>query len=261
MKKSAIYIVIFIYVYILSCSKNDLDHNYYEDEQPTAMSAYCQNSKEKELKRVEYEYENGILKTETSIMDGKIDSKKSFEYNSEMLVFKETYEAYRYKLEKSFLYNKSNQVINIISKTFNYNAEGQVTDSSEKQTPLEYERNLLVKEWESWGGYNTYEYKYGKVTIKKEHTANGELHQISYFKFSGLLKIEEKKTTASGSIIYVRNFKYNNKGKLTSIAEDGNIIEEDIYSGNRLIEKRTFYFGIDPGFSPCSGNFIYRYEY
>jgi len=30
---------------------------------------------------------------------------------------------------------------------------------------------------------------------------------------------------------------------------------------NKLIEKRTYYFGIYPGFDVCHGNYIYRYEY
>jgi hypothetical protein len=43
--------------------------------------------------------------------------------------------------------------------------------------------------------------------------------------------------------------------------EENNIIEENDYIDNRLNEKRTYYFGIDPGYDVCYGNYIYRYEY
>jgi len=75
------------------------------------------------------------------------------------------------------------------------------------------------------------------------------------------LKVEEKKETAAGSVMYIHIFQYDSENKLTRIFEGENIIEENFYDGNRLIEKRTYYFGIDPGFDICYGNYIYKYEY
>ena len=73
--------------------------------------------------------------------------------------------------------------------------------------------------------------------------------------------IEEKKETNAGGLIYLKTFEYDSENRLTKIVEGENIIEENDYNGKKLIEKREYYFGIDPCFASCCGNFIYRYEY
>ena len=61
--------------------------------------------------------------------------------------------------------------------------------------------------------------------------------------------------------MYIETYHYDSENRLTTIIEDENIIEENFYDGKKLIEKRTYYYGIDPGFDVCYGNYIYRYEY
>ena len=252
---------ILILSFALSCSKDDNLLQPAVLEEPIAMNVFCQNTPHDTLRRVEYEYSNDKLFTETTFNNGKIQSKTTFEYNSDNKLMLEIYETDWGKTEKTFIYNELSQLINIIYKFTDYDSNGQVIEESESEAPLEYENNQLVKVWAYWGGFNTYEYKDGKVVTKIDYTQNGVKHHITSYKYSGGLKIEERKETAAGNLIFLRTFHYDFKNRLTKIIEDENIIEENDYIENKLTEKRTYYFGIDPGFDVCYGNYIYRYEY
>lgn len=252
---------ILILCFALSCSKDDNLLQPAVLEKPIAMNVFCQNTPNETLRRVEYGYSNDKLITETTFSNGEIQSKTTFEYNSDNQLALEINETDWKKTEKTFIYNELKQLINIIYKFTDYDNNGQVIEESENEAPLEYENNQLVKEWAYWGGFNTYEYKDGKVITKIDYTKNGAKHHITRYKYSGELKIEERKETAAASMIYKRTFHYDSKNRLTKIIEDENIIEENDYYENKLTEKRTYYFGIDPGFDVCYGNYIYRYEY
>ena len=72
---------------------------------------------------------------------------------------------------------------------------------------------------------------------------------------------EERKETVAGNLMYSRIMHYDLAGRLVRITEGDNTVENNTYEGNRLIEKRTYYFGIDPGFDPCYGNYLNVYTY
>jgi hypothetical protein len=124
-------------------------------------------------------------------------------------------------------------------------------------------KGLLVKEVAYWGGFNIYEYdKNGRMISNTDYTKTGEKHHITHYKYSGNLKIEEwKEVSYTGSRIYLRKFRYDSKNRLTEVIENDKLVEENFYDENRLIEKREYYFGIDPGYFACNGNYIYKYEY
>jgi uncharacterized protein YcfL len=252
---------ILIIFLVLSCSKDDSLLLPAVLDELMAMNVFCPNSPNDTLRRVVYVYNNDKMITETTLYNGEIQSKTTFEYNLDNQLTLEIYETDWKKTEKTFIYNELNQLVNIIYKFTDYDSNGVVIDESESEAPLEYENNQLVKEWECWGGFSTYEYKDGKVVTKIDYTKNGEKHHITSYKYSGKLKIEEKKETSAGNVIYIRTFHYDSKNRLIKIIEDKNIIEENDYIENKLTEKRTYYFGIDPGFFVCNGNYIYRYEY
>lgn len=258
--KTMIYLLS-IFLIVLSCSKDDDILEPAELIEPTAMNVFCQNSSDNTLRRVEYEYDNNNLVTETTFYHGIIVNKTTYEYNSDNQLIFEIYETDLRKTEKIFIYNELNQLVNIKYKFTDYDINGEVIDEREKEAPREYENNLLVKEWEYWGGFNTYEYKNGKVQTKIDYTGTGEKHHITTYKYSGNLLIEEKKETKVGGLIYLKTYKYDSQNRLIKIQDGDNIIEENDYIDNKLIEKRTYYFGIDPGFYVCYGNYIYRYEY
>lgn len=250
-----------IFSLAIGCSKDESLLRPAELDEPTAMNVFCQNSPNDILRRVEYDYDKDNLITETTFFRGEIQSRTTFEYNSDNQITLEIYETDWRKIEKTFICNELNQVVNIIYKFTDYDSNGLVVNESESEAPLEYETNQLVKEWVYWGGFHTYEYENGKVTVKTDYTKNGQKHHITKYKYRGELKVEERKETAAGNVIYIRTYHYDSENRLVKIIEAGNIIEENDYFENRLIEKRTYYFGIDPGFDVCYGNYIYKYEY
>lgn len=252
---------ILILCFALSCSKDDNLLQPAVLEEPIAMNVFCQNTPNETLRRVEYGYSNDKLIAETTFSNGEIQSKTTFEYNSDNQLELEIHETDWKKTEKTYIYNEFNQLINIKYRFIDYDSNGQVTDESESEAPREYENNQLVKEWAYWGGFNTYEYNDGKVVTKIDYTKNGEKHHVTTYKYSGDLLIEEKKETKTGSLMYLKSYKYDSHNRLTIIQDGENIIEENDYIDKKLIEKRTYYFGIDPGFDVCYGNYIYRYEY
>lgn len=85
--------------------------------------------------------------------------------------------------------------------------------------------------------YDTFVYAY----------KNGKLH-------------EKKRIIITGKTSYVKKFFYTAKGFIDEITQDGKVAEKKFYELGRITEKHTFYYGIDPGFSPCGGNFIYKYK-
>ena len=252
---------IVLFGFIFSCSDDELPKQQVELDHPTAMNIYCKRIPEEVFNRVEYEYDHDKLVTESTFSNGVIYSKTTFEYNSNNQLFKKIYETDWGKTEKTFAYNSSNQLINVNHKTINYDVSGQVATEREADAPLEYENNRLVKQWETWGGFHTYAYKNGKVVAMIDYTQYSEKYHITTYQYDGDLLTVERKETADGNLIYNKTFQYDAENRLIKIVEDENIIEENFYDENKLIEKRTYYYGIDPGFDVCSGNYIYKYEY
>ena len=251
--------LITILLTVLSCSENENLLTSAELDNPSAMTVFCQASLDDPLKLIEYKYVNDNLITETSIKNGEIERKTTFQYNSINQIISEVYSTDRTKTEKTFVYNGINQLTNILYKFTNYDDTGQIVD--EKEAPREYENNLLVKEWQYWGGFSTYKYHNGKVSVKISHTKQGEKHHITTYKYSGSLLSEEKKETKTGNLIYLKTYKYDSQNRLIQIQDGEKVIEENDYVNNKLMEKRIYYFGIDPGFDVCYGNYIYRYKY
>lgn len=258
--KNIIFLTTFFLI-VISCSKEDDILIPAELDNPRVMIVFCQTSIDDTLKIVEYEYDNDKLIRETSIQNGEVQSETTFEYNSDNQLISELYLTDWRKSEMTYVYNENHQLINILYKFTDYDGDGQITNESESEAPREYQNNQLVKEWESWGGFNTYEYKDGKVATKIDYTKNGEKHHFTYYKYSRGLLTEEKKETKVGGLIYLRIYTYDSQNRLIQIREGENIIEENDYNDKKLIEKREYYFGIDPGFFICYGNYIYRYEY
>lgn len=258
--KNTILLILFSLI-LLACSIEDELLIPTELENPSVMMVFCQTSLNDTLRVVEYKYEKELLISETSSRNGKELSKTSFFYNSENLVLSEVNVTDWRKTEKSYIYNADKNLMNILYKFTDFDVDGQVINETESQAPREYENNQLVKEWESWGGFKTYEYKDGKVATKIDHTKSGEEHHFTFYKYEGELLIEEKKETKLGTLMYVINFIYDSQNRLFQIRNGKNIIQENTYDNKKLLERREFYFGIDPGFSPCNGNFLYKFQY
>lgn len=232
-----------------------------ELRRPLVMNVYCLGSPEILLRRVVYAYDNGNLLAETIFNNEDMYSQTTYAYDSQGQLLTETYLTSGLRLEKTFVYNELGQLVNIHHKRTDYGPDGQVVGESESEAPREYEYNQLVREWESWGGLNTYEYEKGKLVTKTDYNGLGEKHHITTYEYSGNLLVKEKKVTREGALLYLKTYHYDAQRRLVSIREGENMIEENHYKGDQLVEKRVYYFGIDPGYSACNGNFIYRYEY
>jgi hypothetical protein len=255
---------ILMFGFIICCTEDNNIKLIADLEKPNAMNVYCKRSPNDTLRRIEYVYKNNNLINETTLIKGIINSKITYKYNTTNLLTQEIYESDWRKTDKTYEYNELRQLIKIIYKTFDFDINGQTVNESIYEAPLEYKNNQLIKEWicyGAWAGFNTYEYKNGKVSIKINYTKNGLKHHIIRYKYTGDLLIEEIKETAAGNVMYIKTFHYDSENRLITIIEDENIIEENFYDGEKLIEKRTYYYGPDPGFDVCYGNYIYRYEY
>jgi len=248
---------------MFGCSKQDEEGLFRSSEliDPIAIDVYCQSSPDELLRRIAYEYSDNNLISEAIFAKGNLQSKKILEYNSKNQLVNETVELQLREINKSFIYNDLDQLINIKYKTTDFDSNGQVVNENESEAPLEYENGLLVKDFESWGGFNTYEYENNLMVSKTEYTKAGERHHITTYKYSKDLLIRERKETTSGNLLYSKEYSYDTKSRLVQIKDGENIIEERDYDNDRLVEKRTFYFGIDPGFDVCLGNYMYQYQY
>ena len=141
--KNRIYLIS-IFLIVLSCSTDEDLLKPAELVEPTAMNVFCQNSSNVTLRRVEYEYDNDNLITETTFYNGGIQNKTIFEYNSDNQLMLEIYQADLQKTEKTYVYNDLNQLINIKFKFTDYDNNREVVNERESETPREYENNRLV---------------------------------------------------------------------------------------------------------------------
>jgi len=230
-------------------------------ENPSVMLTYCSPAGDQWFRRTEYRYDNGLLVNEKTDFFGGYQTSRSLEYDENKNLVKETLRELTLEREKNYIYNEQNQVILIRTETRNLDSEGNVINRSVAEMPREYENNLLVREGPEDDSHTTYQYENNKVILKTTHAAGGHKHHITRYRYTGNLLAEEIKETAAGSKMYTRHFQYDARGRLIRVTEDGKTIQENRYKGNRLEERRIFYFGIDPGFSPCGGNYTYRYEY
>lgn len=242
------------------CSKDD-NSPALKLERPITMTVFCPNALNTAISQTDYEYDLENLIRLTLKNYGEITSVTNYEYNSKNQLIKETCDQDLRNTEITYVYNESDQLINKLYKIADLDANGLVLRTTESESPLEYENNFLVKDFETWGGWNTYEYSNNKLIKKNFYTSSGQLHWIMTFKYSGDLKIEEKNQTFNGTIIYTKSYEYDSDGRLEKVIDDGNVIEQNLYDGNKLLEKRIYYFGIDPGYYACNGNFIYKYQY
>lgn len=259
MKRAELLIIIFLTV--LGCSKDSGPTAPLGPENPSEMVVFCQASPEDKLSSVEYDYDIGNLMTETWIRNGAVQNETTFAYRPDNRILLEVYSTDSRKTEKTYIYDNDLRLTNILYRIIDFDGNGKIINESQSEAPREYQNDQLVKEWESWGGFKIFEYGNGKVTTKIDHTKNGQEHHITTYKYSGGLLIQEIMETKTGGLLYLKTFIYDSQNRLIKVLDGKNVIEENDYVDNRLTEKRTYYFGIDPGYDFCYGNYIYRYHY
>ena len=230
-------------------------------DNPKTERRFCINAPDVELSKIEYHYHNGNLLSKTVFSDGNVQTESTYTYNTKNQLIAEDYVTHRMTINSALIYNDLGQHVNTISRTTNFDSDGQQISEVASEAPKEYVNNLLVKEWADWGGFTTYFYENGKKVKQIDHTKAGEEHHITTYKYRGYLLTEEKMETRDGKLMYLKKYRYDSQNRLTKVFDGEHLIEENSYNGNRLIEKRMHYFGIDPGFYACNGNFLYTYTY
>ncbi|MCB0854815.1 MAG: hypothetical protein KDD63_21485, partial [Bacteroidetes bacterium] len=154
-----------ISLFAFACSGNNLIEPG-ELESPLLMHVFCQASPNDTLMRFEYEYNNDLLISETKFTLRELQNKVTFQYNSNNQITSELSEWDHLTVEKTYHYNSSGQLEKITYKTRNFDENGQLTSEEESEATFEYQNGLVIKEWENWGGFITYEYKDEKLVKK-----------------------------------------------------------------------------------------------
>ncbi|HSO85263.1 MAG TPA: hypothetical protein VLQ91_01835 [Draconibacterium sp.] len=245
----------------------DIDEN--EGFQFKKEQAFCKSNPDNEIWSITF----------TRDVAGNVIEEITFSDGSPIFKTTQTFNSSKQQLtDSTFLFNNGNWQLqysnkfiysrNLLSEILKFGADGKNTH----KTNYSYQGNELRRE-EFWNYFeNNWKFQYaygfefngnGKL-IKREsyQTENKDkvYDTVLYTYYSNKL-IEEKRITQTGATSYVLKFTYTSKGLPNETIQDGNVIEKNFYDDDKLIEKHTFYFGIDPGFSQCNGNLIYKYGY
>lgn len=245
---------------LVSCQRDDVMPSENLDF-PIVERLFCEASPEQEVMRSEFEYSPiGLLKNSHFSIGGS-EVSESYTYNDNGNIEQKVRIERGRVIVEEHEYSSENQLQKIHSINYDVDSNGVQTFNSESELLFEYENGLLVKETAYWGGFKTYEYSGDQLVKMTSHNNNGNPHHITQYKYKGDLLKREVKETREGNNIYTRKYCYDGQKRLESIIEDREVIEEYIYEGNRLVRKNEWYYGIDPGYSSCNGNYITLYEY
>ena len=260
--------LILIIVVISGCLKENNGSPVLK--KPKVIFCKCQNDTyDKFTKRVEKSYKDSKLSLEKVFYKGKLSDSIIYTYNDYDLLSKEEY-YYKsiYNDQKLFsyveiksIYDDDLKLIKKIHKNYKIDKEGNFKFDKESEESYFYENGLLVK---SCGSCACDEFEYnnaGEVIKRTVFSLKGYLFDTYYYEYRQGHKTKEIKEGPDGNIRYVKDYIYDPFWHLIKVKEDDNIIEENKYFFNKLVEKKTYYFGIDPGYYPCQGNYVATYEY
>ena len=260
-------------IWLSSCQRDDFDTSLIFDEQGNFRykkeSAYCQRNPETEISSKTFFYDkNGNVVQELISYNGIQETKIKREYNGDNQQLWDSTFNYRsgewkYQYSTIFIYSE-----NLLTEKQRFKPDGKLSH----KTLYKYEGSRL--RWEEFWYFNNNEWKFqyahgfefdrnGKL-VKKESfqdEAKENVYDTFVYSYKNGRLHEEKRIILTGKTSYVKKYFYTPDGFIDEIIKDGNVVEKNFYELGKLIEKHTFYYGIDPGFSPCGGNFIYKYEY
>jgi len=231
--------------------------------------AFCKSNPDNEIWSISFTRDDKRNVTEEiTFSDGTPNFKttRTFNSNNQQLT-DSTYifngGKWQFQYSNKYIYNR-----NLLSEKLSFEANGKNTH----KTTYSYQGNEL--RWEEFWYYSDNKWKFqyaygfefngnGKL-IKKESYQTEKKDKVYdtvlYTYYSNKL-IEEKRIIQTGETGYILNFTYTSEGLPFETIQDKNVIERNFYANGRITEKHTFYFGIDPGFSQCNGNLIYKYAY
>jgi len=212
--------------------------------------------------------EKGNITEEIIFSDGSPSFKttRTFNSNNQQLTdstFNFINAKWQLQQSNKFVYKR-----NLLSEKLSFEANGKNTH----KTTYSYKGNEL--RWEEFWYYSENEWTF-QYAHHFDFNSNGKLVKMESFQTEKKEKVydtfiytyfnnklvEEKRIIQTGATSYVLKYTYTSNGFPDETIQYGDVIEKNYYSVGRLTEKHTFYFGIDPGFSQCNGNLIYKYGY
>jgi hypothetical protein len=266
-------LAILCFIWLSSCKQNEFDNSLIFAEQGDFRykkeRAFCQRNPETEISSKTFFYDkNGNVVQELISYKGIQETKIKREYNGDNQQLWDSTFNYRsgeweYQYSTIFIYSE-----NLLTEKQRFKPDGKLSH----KTLYKYEGSRL--RWEEFWYFNTNEWKFqyahgfefdrnGKLVKKESFQDEAKKNVYDTFVYSyknGRLH-EEKRIILTGKTSYVKKYFYTPDGFIDEIIKDGNVVEKNFYELGKLIEKHTFYYGIDPRFSPCGGNLIYKYEY
>ena len=230
---------------------------------------YCNREPENEIWSKSFKYDkNSNLTETTNFYNETPDSKTTTTFNSNNQPLTDSifyFAENRWKLNNSTEYIYSR---NLLSEKKRFEADGTNTHKTV------YKYIGTTPKWEEFYYYTDNQWKFqyahgfefdrnGRL-IKKSSYQTAEkdkVYDTFIYAYKNGKLVEEKRIIRTGEISYINKFTYTSEGLPFETIQNKNIIEKNFYTNGRLTEKHTFYFGIDPGFSQCNGNLIYKYGY
>ncbi len=225
------------------------------------MTRYCQKIPEIPLSKtvLTYDKENRLIKS-SEYRDTTETYRTVSNYNELGLLMSKDFYSFTKdepKLDRTriYKYDDKNRLIyegyddekgNNTKNNYTYNENGKLISSTNE---CNYNHWECLYEYDTNGKLNK-EYKNNELEVSYEYYDN-RLTKETHYQHNNFVADKNKE------IIYY----YDEKGLLTMKREDENIIEKNTYSNGKLVERWTYYFGIDPCFSPCCGQYITKYEY
>lgn len=271
--KITVILAILLGIFQPSCQWNEFDESLIFDHpdefQYQKETAFCKKNPEKEIWSKTFTRDNtGNIIEETTFINGLPDLKITSGFNSNNQ--KQTDSTF-YNSGGNWIIQYSHQYIyqrNRLTEILRY----EPVEIKSHKTTYKYDGDK--PRWEEFWYYSENKWKFqyahsfdfnsnGKL-VKKESfqtEKKDKVYDTFIYTYYNNKLVEEKRIIQTGATSYVLKFTYTSYGFPDETIQDGNVIEKNYYSDGRLTEKHTFYFGIDPGFSQCNGNLIYKYGY
>jgi len=257
----------------ISCEKTeyDTDLNFEKDGEflYKTETAYCRRNPEGEIWSKTYRYDR----------NGNLTEKITYRNHAPDMKTKSTYNSNNQLVTDSIFYYTENQWKPDHYFTFRYSGnllqEKRRIDSDENITHKTVYKYIGTNPlWEEFYFFTEGKWKYQyahKFTynrkgqpLKKESyqkESKDKVYDQFIYTYKHNRLYTEKRIIRTGEVSFIKKYFYTKEGFPDKTIKDGNTIEKYFYDDGKLVEKHTWYFGIDPGFSACGGNLIYKYKY
>ena len=220
------------------------------------ISTYCQNkldtafstavlTYDKENNLIKYSWYNDTIESSRTVFNynalGFLVSKDFYSYSNNSLTLTRT-RLYKYDEKNRLIYEGyDDERGNNTKNNYSYGKNGELISSKNE---CNYNKWNYSYEYDSNGRLRK-KYKNNELEVSYEYSQNHLTKEIHYNRNS------------NKEILYV----YDDNGLLINKREKEKLIENNIYNNGRLVERWTYYFGIDPCYSPCCGQYFTKYEY